>query len=173
MGETKELHTGKYLRLVDQEGYEYVHRVGCSGVAVIVAVTNDDEVILVDQYRPAVGKSVVEIPAGLVGDEADFAGEAMSEGAARELEEETGYRPGKMELVTVAPPSPGMSSEMVHFYRASDLTKVGEGGGNEFEDINVHLVGRSDVDQWLKKREAEGFLVDAKVYSCLYFVRDQ
>ncbi|WP_367872404.1 NUDIX hydrolase [Luteolibacter sp. Populi] len=134
----------------------------------ILAVTPDDEVVLIEQYRIPVQSTVIEVPAGLVGDEEEFRGEELSETAARELIEETGYKPGKIELLLSTPTSAGMTSELTHLFLATDLTKVSEGGGTGHEDIKVHLVPRTELREWLKKKEAEGHLIDFKIHASLW-----
>ncbi len=78
---------GKWLVVQRRGRWEYVARVGAREAAVIVAVDDEGHVLLVDQYRVPLGRRVLELPAGLVDD-----GEDVETTAARELEEETGYR---------------------------------------------------------------------------------
>ena len=86
---------GRFLSLVSQNGWEFATRVGSTGVVAIIACTDDDEVLLVEQFRPPVGRNVVEIPAGLAGDITGSESEAFEEAARRELLEETGYGGGE------------------------------------------------------------------------------
>ena len=90
------LAEGRYLTLVDEAGWEYVTRRGVTGIVVIVAITDDGKLVLVEQHRTAVHGRVIELPAGLVGDGAAHAGEALTDAAARELVEETGYAAREM-----------------------------------------------------------------------------
>ncbi len=92
----------------------------------IVAV-DDNHVLLVEQYRVPLGRVCLELPAGLIGDETE--GEAVEIAAARELEEETGYRPARMTDLGFYHSSPGMVSEGFTLLRAEGLEKVSEGGG--------------------------------------------
>ena len=85
------LAEGKYLRLVAESGWEWVERLNASGAAVIAALTDDRRLVLVEQYRIPLHARVLDLPAGLVGDEPGAAGEAMIDAARRELFEETGY----------------------------------------------------------------------------------
>lgn len=163
------LYDGRYIQMVARSGWEYVRRKNTSGVVIIVALTPDDELILVEQYRVPVGASVIELPAGLAGDVSGREGEALAEAASRELEEETGFRAGAFEELTAGPVSSGLSSETVTFFRARDLTRVGAGGGDESESIVVHLVPLEEVPAWLAERRRQGRLVDPKVYSALFF----
>src|SRR5262245_17085432 len=105
------LAKGRFLTFVDEGGWEYVTRPDVTGIAVIVAITDDRRLVLVEQYRPAVHNRVVELPAGMVGDADDRRGESMAEAAKRELEEETGYTAARMELLYEGPIAVGVSDE--------------------------------------------------------------
>ena len=164
------LYEGRFLRLVKRGEWEYVERVNVTGVAVLVPVTAEGEIVLVEQYRIPVQAQMVELPAGLVGDEEDFRSEDILDAANRELEEETGYRAGRLRVLTTSPSSGGMTSEVVTFVLASDLTKVGPGGGVEGEDIVVHVIRRNDLWDWLRRKEAQGCLIDPKIYAGLHLL---
>jgi ADP-ribose pyrophosphatase len=118
-------------------------------------------VLLVEQWRPALQGRCLELPAGLVGDEQE--GESVEAAAMRELEEETGYRAARMVNLGRFHASPGMSSEGFTLLRAEGLTKVGEGGGVEGEDIVVHRVPLADVPDFIARKRAEGLAMDAKL----------
>ena len=171
MADTETLYEGDYLRLQRTGTWEFVQRVNARGAVVIVAVTPADELLLVEQPRPALNGPVLELPAGLVGDIVGEEDEALSVAAARELEEETGYRPARLEYMTGGPPSAGLSGETLWFYRARDLQRVGDGGGDDSEDITVHAISLDTVDAWLAEREYDGLAVDPKIYTGLYFIR--
>lgn len=166
--EERSLGKGNYLHLVERHGWEFVHRFGCSGVVVIVAVTPDDRLLLVEQYRPAVGNRVIELPAGLVGDTAEWSGEALGDAAHRELIEETGWQAASMVPLAESPTAVGLSSERLTFFAARDLTKVGPGGGDHTEDIEVHEVPRAELATFLATKRREGLLVDYKIFAGLY-----
>jgi ADP-ribose pyrophosphatase len=151
---------GKYIKVTRQGTWEYVSRTRGVSAAVIVAI-DDGHVLLVEQYRVPVGARCVELPAGLVGDET--AGEEVAAAAVRELEEETGYRAGRMVDLGRFHASPGMSSEAFTLLRAEELTKVGEGGGVESEDIAVHRVPVGEVASFLAAKRAEGACADVKL----------
>ena len=167
--EKKIVGHGRFLDLIDEGGWEYVRRHAASGVVVIVATTPEDELVLVEQFRVPVHKRVIELPAGLVGDHADSAGESLETGAERELEEETGFRATHWKMVAHGPSSVGLSAEMVTFFRATGLTRVGPGGGDETEAITVHVVPVSRVHAFIEEKAAAGLLIDPKVFSALYF----
>ena len=161
---------GQFLRLVRRGTWELVERVNVRDVAVLVAITQSDEIILVEQYRIPVQAPMIELPAGLVGDEEGFREEGLLEAANRELEEETGFTAERLAVLSRAPSSGGMTSEIVSFVRADGLRRVGCGGGVADEDITVHLVRVEEVREWLRNHEREGCLVDPKIYAGLYLV---
>lgn len=166
----KELHAGSHLRLVVRRGWEFVERPGVRGIVVVVAVTPGGRLLLVEQRREPVGARVVELPAGLVGDDGSPAGEPLEEAARRELLEETGWDAARMERLAAGPPSAGVSSEVVTFFRARGLAKTGPGGGVDGEEIAVHEVPLGEVAAFLRSREAEGALVDPKVWAGLFLL---
>jgi ADP-ribose pyrophosphatase len=160
-----------YLRLVDRDGWAFVERPNAREVVVIIALTAERRLLFVEQHRAPVGRKVIEFPAGLVGDEPGQEQEATLEAAGRELLEETGYQAATLKLVSTTATSPGMTSELVRFVLASDLTKVGPGGGTPSEDICVHEVPLHEVSTWLAEHEAKGTLLAAKVFAGLYFAQ--
>lgn len=163
-------YQGKYLRFIDEDGWEYVKRENCSGIVIIVAMTKDKKVILVEQPRKPVGKNVIEFAAGLVNDKPGQPHESYASAGKREMLEETGYRAGKMKFLARGPVSPGLSGEHVEFYLAADLKKMHEGGGVDSENITVHEVPLSGIHRWLARIEKKGRAVDPKVYIGLYFL---
>lgn len=159
------LHEGEFLRLLRRRHWEYVERTNARGVAVMVAVTADAELLLVEQYRLPVARPVIELPAGLVGDLG--ADEPLLVAARRELIEETGYRAGRMEVLAEGPTTAGLSNEITTFCMARELTRVGPGGGDASEDITVHPVPLAELRNWLRvhgKRAA----IDPKLYAGLW-----
>ena len=151
---------GKYIKVLKHGTWEYVSRTRGVGAAVMLAA-DPGHVILVEQYRVPVGARCVELPAGLVGDEE--AGEEIRAAAIRELEEETGYRAERMVDLGRFHASPGMSSEAFTLLRAEGLTKVGEGGGVEHEEIAVHRVPVAEVPAFVAAKRREGAAVDVKL----------
>ena len=152
---------GRFLNMMREGKWEYAARDRDIGAAVILAITPSDEVILVEQYRVPLGRNCLEMPAGLVGD--DHAGEGIAPAAIRELEEETGYRAGRVETLGVFHSSPGLTNEGFTLVRAHDLERVGEGGGVDGEDITVHLVPRREVAPFVARKRAEGVAIDVKM----------
>lgn len=115
------------------------------------------------------GKEVIELPAGLAGDD-HYSGEEFVTAAKRELLEETGYEATQWTQLAGGPPSAGLSNEQVIFFRAKDLRKTGSGGGHGSEKIRVHEIPLDEVHSWLAQRESEGTSIDPKIYAGLYFL---
>jgi ADP-ribose pyrophosphatase len=151
---------GRYIAVKKRGTWEYVSRTRGIHAAVILAV-DDGHVILVEQYRVALGRNCLELPAGLVGDETE--GEPPGRAAIRELEEETGYRAEAMTELGRFYSSPGMVSEGFTLLRAEGLTKAGEGGGVEGEDIIVHRVKPAELPAFIQRKRAEGCAMDVKL----------
>jgi len=164
------LHTGKYLAFVKEGRWEYVNRVGATGAVIIVAVTGEQKLLLVEQYRIPVHAATIELPAGIVGDGPGAPGETVADAAKRELLEETGYATETIETLMAGPASSGLTSEIVTLVRATDLRRVHGGGGTGHENITVHEVALSEVRDWLGAKAGEGLLVEPKVYAGLYFI---
>jgi len=154
---------GRFITARKKGRWEYVSRARGIRAAVILAVDEDDNVLLVEQYRIPLGRRCIELPAGLIGDDDDRPDEAAAEAAARELEEETGYRAARMETIGEFWSSPGMVSESFTLLKAHDLTKVGEGGGTESEDITVHRVPLSGIAEAIEGWRAKGFAIDVRM----------
>ncbi len=152
---------GRFIRAVRRGRWEYVGRRGGIEAAVIYAETPAGEVILVEQYRVPLGRRSLELPAGLVGDDAE--GEGVASAAARELEEETGYRAGRIEELGFFYASPGMTSEGFTLVRAYDVEKVGDGGGDAHENIEVIVETRADLPAFVAAKRAAGVAIDVKM----------
>lgn len=161
--------SGRFIRLVRKGRWEYAERVNAMGAAALVALTPEDKLILIEQPRPAMGGNVVELPAGLVGDTPGQEHEDMAIAAGRELIEETGYEAANISFLAKGPSSPGLSSETLAIFLATELTKVGPGGGVEGEQITVYEIGLDEVEAWLESRAKQGLHIDLKVYSGLFF----
>src|SRR5437764_10092164 len=104
-GARKTLYAGKFLALVQEERWEYVDRIGVTGAAIILAVTDEQKLLLVEQYRIPVHARTIELPAGIVGDEPGSSDEGLADAAKRELLEETGYTAERIESLTTGPAS--------------------------------------------------------------------
>jgi ADP-ribose pyrophosphatase len=169
--DVESLGEGRFLRLVRRQGWELVERRGVTGIVALVAVTPDGELLLVEQHREAVRAAVLELPAGLVGDDPARGGESLEEAAARELREETGWEASRWERLSAGPPSAGLSSEVITLLRAHGLVRRGGGGGTGDERITVHTVPLAEAPAWLARQEAAGLLVDPKVWAGLWFAR--
>ena len=161
-----------FLRLVDRDGWSFVERANARAVVIIVPLTTERRLLFVEQHRVPVGRNVIEFPAGLVGDEPGREQEDLIAAARRELLEETGYQAATLRLVSTSATSPGLTSELVRFILASDLTKVGKGGGTPSENIRVHEVALAEARAWLTERERQGTLLAAKIFAGLYFAHE-
>ena len=164
MSGTETIYEGRFLRMSSRNGWEFVQRVNSSGVVGIVAITDERELVLVEQFRKPVGRTVIELPAGLAGDDRNRRGESLIDAAKRELLEETGFEAANWEPIGHGYTSAGLSDEAVTLFLATGLTQTGKGGGDGHEDIAVHLIARESVQEWLRKRVAKGVGVDLKVY---------
>jgi ADP-ribose pyrophosphatase len=164
------LYQGRWLRLRRRGRWEYAERNNPGGAVIILAVTPEDKVLFVEQYRVAIGQFTIEMPAGLVGDLADQQHESALIAAQRELEEETGYRCSHVSFVHEGPSSSGMSNEIIAFVHAHDLVKVSDGGGDVTENIVVHEVARSEAGAWLMARAKDGYSIDPKLFAGLWFI---
>ena len=151
---------GKFVRALKRGKWEYASR--ANGIrAVVILAEYEGKVMLIDQPRVPLGARCVELPAGLVGDvDPDATVEAT---AVKELEEETGFTAERVEVLGEFYSSPGMLSEGFTLVRAHGVRRIGEGGGDEHEDIVIHLVARADIPNFLEQKRAEGFGIDVKL----------
>ena len=163
-------YEGRFVRYLIRDGWEYVERTNCTGVVIILAVTETGRLVFTEQYRIPVGRSVIEFPAGLVGDTKPGA-EDVTTAARRELLEETGYEAQRLTPLVGGPTSAGLTAEMITLVQATGLRKRSAGGGDSEEAITVHEVPLADVATWLKTMEVQGKLVDPKVYAGLYLLK--
>lgn len=168
MKPTRTIAEGSYLGLYERDGWEFAQRPNVQGVVGILALTPSSELVLIEQFRRPVDASVIEIPAGLVGDEQEHLGESPANTARRELLEETGYEAQSLELLLSTPTSAGMTPEITHLFLARGLQLVAEGGGVGNENICVHHVPLAEVRTWLQSRQQAGALVDSKIHAALW-----
>jgi ADP-ribose pyrophosphatase len=164
------LHTGKFLALIKEGHWEYVDRVNATGAAIILAVTADRNILLVEQYRIPLHARTIELPAGIIGDEPGRTNESQAEAARRELMEETGYAAERVEALMTGPACSGLTSERVTIFHASGLRRAGKGGGVAQEDIVLHEIPLVELVAWLETKASTGVLIDPKVYAGLFFV---
>ncbi|MCY6959979.1 NUDIX hydrolase [Clostridium brassicae] len=129
------------------------------GVA-ILAYKTDNTIILVEQFRSPIEKNILEIPAGKL-----EKGEDIETCCRRELEEETGYKAGKITFLGKIVTSPGFCDEYIHIFKAEDLYE-GQIGGDEDEFINLHEVEVQKVKDMIKKGE----IIDAKTISAFMLI---
>ncbi len=158
----------RWLGLYRIAHWDFVRRPNSDAAVGILAITPGDEIILVEQFRIPVQRFVIEVPAGLVGDEPEFAGESLAATASRELLEETGYRAGSVTPLIASPTSAGMTSEFTYLFHATDLAREHAGGGVAGENITVHHVPLAGLRGWLAEQEAAGKLIDFKIHSALW-----
>ena len=155
---------GRFITVRQRGNWEYVSRARGIRAAVILAIDETEDsphILLVEQYRVPVGSNCLELPAGLVGDETE--GENPEIAAVRELEEETGYTASTIENLGEFHSSPGMVSESFTLIRATQLSKIGDGGGVDGENIIVHRVALSDVSDFIVRKRTEGCAIDSRV----------
>ncbi|HKX22188.1 MAG TPA: NUDIX hydrolase [Rhizorhapis sp.] len=155
---------GRFITAKREGTWEYVSRSRGIQAGVILAIEEAPDgphILLVEQYRVPLKARCLELPAGLIGD--DHEGEAPADAAARELEEETGYHAAQMEDLGRFYSSPGMVSESFTLFKATGLTKAGEGGGTEGEDIIVHRVPLGEVANYIQAKRREGMALDVKL----------
>lgn len=111
------------------------------GAACVLAVKPDGKILMVRQYRNALERETLEVPAG----KRDSLNEDTSICAARELEEETGYRAGKLEKLLALKSTVAFCDEMIDVYLATDLEKIGEQSLDESEEIDVEAWDLKDL----------------------------
>ncbi|NMW84772.1 NUDIX hydrolase [Peptoniphilus sp. AGMB00490] len=157
---------GKVLQLrvdtVEMEGQKYTKReiVERQPAVGIVAITEDDEIILIRQYRKAIDKEIYELPAGMV----DF-GEEPQKAALRELKEETGYDAKKSDYLLEIYSSPGFTNEKLFIFYAEGLI-AGDQDLDEFEHLTVEKVKFKEALKLINLGE----IIDSKtVAGILYY----
>lgn len=155
------LGEGRFVRLVERDTYEFAERKGCTGIISVVAITSENELVFVEQYRHPVEARTIELVAGLVGDEGE---ESLESAARRELLEEAGYEARDLEFLMECPSSGGITSARFNYFLARDVKKVHDGGGVDDEDITVHVVPVAESHGWLQSKNDAGLLIDPKVY---------
>jgi ADP-ribose pyrophosphatase len=160
---------GMYIRVEEADHphgiWEYARRQKNISAAVILPITDGDELVLVEQHRIPLGCSCIELPAGLIGDEAE--GESAQSSAARELEEETGFVARNWRYIGEFASSPGMMGETFHFFKATGLSRVSAGGGVAGEGITVHVVPRAELPTFIQTARLRGCVIDVRIATLL------
>lgn len=146
---------------VTVRGTHYIHEYLVLPDVCAVIAEVPEGIVLVEQFRPALGRRILELPAGRL-----RRGEEPVQGARRELAEETGYQAGEMRLVSRFYPSVGLSRHKVHLYYTVNPTP-GETHWDPTEEIVVKIVPVSEVPNLL----IEGRAADAKTHlGLVYFL---
>lgn len=163
---------GRFLRFVRIGDWEAVERTSPRPAVGVAALTEEGDIVLVEQWRPPLRAMVIEIPAGLAGDLPGKASESSAAAARRELLEETGFRAARLRRAFTGPVSPGITDEQVALFVATGCRRVAEGGGDGDESIVVHRVPLARADRWLAARMRRGIPVDVKVHLAVHLLRE-
>ena len=132
----------------------------CPNWVNVIALTSDEELVLVEQYRHGIRDITLEIPGGLCDE-----GESILETGIRELAEETGYVGSRAELIGTVQPNPAYQNNLCHTIVVYDVEKKYQQDLDEHEEIQVHLHRLDYVDQLVR----EGKIQNSMVISALYF----
>jgi len=150
-------------RVIFDDGVESTREVvEHPGASVIIPLLDNEQVLLVRQYRYAIGKELLEIPAGTCN-----SGEPPEVCAKRELQEETGYACQQLEKVLECYVAPGYSTEKIHFYLATRLRRTGQ---STDEDERITVVPLAVTDALSKIRDGE--ICDAKTICAIFRLLD-
>lgn len=161
------VYKGSFLRVLTQKvelpngniGYRDIVR-HPGGVA-IVAFTDEDNILVVEQFRKPFDEKFLEIPAGKIDPNEDHLISAL-----RELEEETGYTSTNMEYLGKIAPSPGFCDEYVHLYKATDLKSRNKFVSDEDEFITIKEYPLKKIRELIFKGE----ITDAKTIASIFFI---
>jgi 8-oxo-dGTP pyrophosphatase MutT (NUDIX family) len=115
----------------------------------VVAVTADDRLVMVRQYRPALGAVNFEIPAGTT----DPHETSIEDAARRELLEETGYGGGTWSLLTTLSPNPALQDNLSHTFLAEGVVQQAPPNTEDTEDLRVHLVPVNELESLIDSGE--------------------
>ncbi len=162
---SKTIHSWKAISLIEEEvslptGKSITHTtIAHPGAAVILPITSDNTIILVNQFRPSLKKWLLELPAGTI-----EAGEKPITCARRELEEETGYSSENLTELGQFTPLAGFCDEIQHLFIAKDLSKTARLDCDDDEVIEVLELSINEIEQKIKN----GDITDSKTIACLY-----
>lgn len=121
------------------------------GAVAVIPIMDDGKLILVEQYRKALNRSIIEIPAGKI-----EPGENIEVTALRELEEETGYGANRFDYLQSFATSPGFANEIIHIFVALGLYKIDKPAAGD-EDEFIHMI-ECTIE------EAEQMVLDERIY---------
>ncbi|WP_391208875.1 NUDIX hydrolase [Psychrobacillus sp. L4] len=134
------------------------------GAVAVMAITEDKKIILVEQYRKALERSIIEIPAGKI-----EPGEPPEVTARRELEEETGYTSSNLQYVQSFATSPGFADEIIHLYFAENIEKMtGKADLDEDEFVELVYVSIKEMESLIKNKQ----IYDAKTAFAFLWLKD-
>jgi ADP-ribose pyrophosphatase len=134
------------------------------GAVAIIAITEDKKIILVEQYRKALERSIIEIPAGKI-----EPNEAPEITALRELEEETGYTTNKLQYIQSFATSPGFADEIIHLYLAENIVKVDDKADlDEDEFVELMHVSVDEMESMISSKQ----IYDAKTAFAYLWVKN-
>ncbi len=166
---SEEIFSGKIVRLqVDRvqlpDGKESKREIiKHPGAVAVIAVTDDGKLVMVEQYRKALEKSIIEIPAGKL-----EPGEDPAYTARRELEEETGYECRSLKPIISFYTSPGFADELVHLFLAEGLTKKEDAAPcDEDEFVEVMLVDLEEAERYIQEQR----IADAKTAYAVQYMK--
>ncbi|AUI88249.1 ADP-ribose pyrophosphatase [Vibrio azureus] len=161
---SKTIHTWKQISLIEEDialpnGQTITHTmIQHPGAAVILPITQEGKIVLVNQFRPSLNKWLLELPAGTREE-----GEDPLSCAQRELEEETGYSATSLTSLGQVTPLAGFCDEIQYLYVAKNLTKTARYQCDEDEVIEVVTLSKTELEQHI----IEGKITDAKTIACL------
>jgi ADP-ribose pyrophosphatase len=132
------------------------------GSVVLIPITDEGDIILVQQYRHPIGRSAWELPAGSL-----KVGEDPKAGALRECQEEIGLIPSRLELIGSLFPTPGYCDEEMHFYRAAGLRKPEAGDAAAHQDEDEDIEPKPFSLHAIRRMIASGEIIDMKTVAAL------